>query len=104
MPWKRSWAARSPTSRRSNGTADSVVRRAGSASRRDEPDALVVEGAAAADVGGARLREQVRAAPVAEVPALGHQRHVLALPGVVLDAHLQRALRGLQQRQCSIRN
>src|SRR5882672_353451 len=48
-----------------------------------DPDRLVVERAAAADVGGPRSREEVGVAVLAEVAALRQQRDIAALPRVV---------------------
>src|SRR5216684_2719576 len=64
--------------------------------------AFVVERAAAADVGGAGPGQEIRAAAVFQVAALGEQSDVAALARVVADLNFQGADGGLEARQAAV--
>src|SRR5260221_9783689 len=72
--------------------------------RSDDPDGLVVEGAAAAEVGGAGAAEYVGVAVFAEVAAFGHQRDVAALASIVANLNWQISDGGFEAGRATVRD
>src|SRR5689334_7073442 len=75
--------ARKYSNRRADAIAGTSTGRAIARLRRGEADALVVERAALAYVGGARADEGIHALPVAEMTALRGEQHVAPLGRIV---------------------
>src|SRR5438067_2032068 len=88
---RRSLVARRPGGKRSSRLRSAL-----------QPDRFVVERPSAAEVGGAGPGEEIRVAILAEMAALGEERDVVALPGIVADSNGQGSERRLESGETTV--